>query len=68
MAAARSADINGSKKVGFVEKGDVERKREKYLTAKYGAHQMSLIRKRLGVEMWMYDQLQMLYTETVSYQ
>ena len=35
-----------------------EKKREKYLTAKYGAHQMALIRKRLKVEMWMFDQLQ----------
>ena len=35
-------------------------KREKYLTAKYGAHQMALIRKRLKVEMWMFDQLQVL--------
>ena len=35
-------------------------RREKYLTAKYGAHQMGLIRKRLKVEMWMFDQLQIL--------
>ena len=35
-------------------------RREKYLTAKYGAHQMALIRKRLKVEMWMFDQLQIL--------
>ncbi|CAB4068735.1 PPP1R14B [Lepeophtheirus salmonis] len=27
----------------------------------YGAHQMALIRKRLRVEMWMYDKLQELY-------
>ena len=39
-----------------------EKKREKFLTAKYGAHQMAMIRKRLRVEMWMYDQLQNLYT------
>ncbi|XP_040573601.1 protein phosphatase 1 regulatory subunit 14C isoform X2 [Lepeophtheirus salmonis] len=38
-----------------------EKKREKFLTAKYGAHQMALIRKRLRVEMWMYDKLQELY-------
>ena len=36
---------------------DTEKKREKFLTAKYGAHQMALIRKRLRVEMWMYDQV-----------
>jgi len=42
-----------------------EKKREKYLTAKYGAHQMALIRKRLKVEMWIFDNLQELYeTET----
>jgi protein phosphatase 1 regulatory subunit 14B len=44
--------------VNFGENPDGEKKREKYLTAKYGAHQMALIRKRLKVEMWMFDQLQ----------
>ena len=41
--------------------GPEEKKREKFLTAKYGAHQMALIRKRLRVEMWMYERLQELY-------
>lgn len=40
---------------------DPQDRRKKYLTAKYGPHQMSLIRKRLRVEMWMYEQLQALY-------
>jgi len=52
-----------SKTVNFSGNQDNEKKREKFLTAKYGAHQMALIRKRLRVEMWMYDQLQTLYTE-----
>ena len=43
-----------------------EKKREKYLTAKYGAHQMALIRKRLKVEMWIFDNLQELYETEVS--
>ena len=47
-----------SKAVNFTTNPDGEKKREKYLTAKYGAHQMALIRKRLKVEMWMFDQLQ----------
>lgn len=47
--------------VEFAQLGEVKERKEKYLTAKYGAHQMSLIRKRLGVEMWMFDQLQSLY-------
>ncbi|KAI5710089.1 hypothetical protein M8J75_005557 [Diaphorina citri] len=47
--------------VNFIEKGEVKEKREKFLTAKYGSHQMSLIRKRLAVEMWLYDELQKLY-------
>lgn len=38
-----------------------EKKREKFLTAKYGAHQMALIRKRLRVEMWMYERLTEIY-------
>ena len=41
--------------------GEGEKKREKFLTAKYGAHQMALIRKRLRVEMWMYERLTELY-------
>ena len=49
-----------SKAVNFTTNPDGEKKREKYLTAKYGAHQMALIRKRLKVEMWMFDQLQEL--------
>ena len=46
------------KAVNFTQNPVGEKKREKYLTAKYGAHQMALIRKRLKVEMWMFDQLQ----------
>jgi len=55
-----------SKTVNFSTGQDTEKKREKFLTAKYGAHQMALIRKRLRVEMWMYDQLQTLYSEEES--
>ncbi|XP_058805854.1 protein phosphatase 1 regulatory subunit 14C [Phymastichus coffea] len=51
--------------VAFTEKGEVKEKREKFLTAKYGSHQMSLIRKRLAVEMWLFEELQKLY-ETVN--
>merc|ERR1712046_157447 len=53
------AAVTNNKNVNFNKGGDEgEEKREKYLTAKYGAHQMALIRKRLKVEMWMFDQLQ----------
>ena len=52
--------------VEFAQIGEVKERKEKYLTAKYGAHQMSLIRKRLNVEMWMFDQLQSLYPAPVS--
>ncbi|CAH0714044.1 unnamed protein product, partial [Brenthis ino] len=51
--------------VNFSDKGEVKERREKFLTAKYGSHQMALIRKRLAVEMWLYDELQKLY-ETPS--
>lgn len=60
--ALTSAPGTPSKTVNFSASQDTEKKREKFLTAKYGAHQMALIRKRLRVEMWMYDQLQTLYT------
>ncbi|XP_065216137.1 protein phosphatase 1 regulatory subunit 14B isoform X2 [Planococcus citri] len=50
-------------RVNFTEKGEVKERREKFLTAKYGSHQMSLIRKRLAVEMWLYEELQKLCTD-----
>lgn len=53
-------------RVNFTEKGEVKERREKFLTAKYGSHQMSLIRKRLAVEMWLYEELQKLCTDAVS--
>ena len=40
--------------------------RKKYLTAKYGAHQMKLIRKRLAVEDWVDTELKQLY-DVVSF-
>ncbi|VVC98474.1 unnamed protein product [Leptidea sinapis] len=42
----------------FFKFRSVKERREKFLTAKYGSHQMALIRKRLAVEMWLYDELQ----------
>ncbi|XP_052275377.1 uncharacterized protein LOC127874788 isoform X2 [Dreissena polymorpha] len=36
-------------------------KRKKYLTARYGQHQMMLIRKRLAVEDWLYEKLRDIY-------
>lgn len=53
--------------VNFSDKSEVKERREKFLTAKYGNHQMSLIRKRLAVEMWLYEELKKLYNTTVSY-
>lgn len=53
-------------RVNFSDKGEVKERREKFLTAKYGSHQMSLIRKRLAVEMWLYDELQKLFDPPVS--
>lgn len=52
-------------RVNFSDKGEVKERREKFLTAKYGSHQMSLIRKRLAVEMWLYDELQKLFDPPV---
>jgi len=56
----KSTPSTPSKAVNFRDNSENEKEREKYLTAKYGAHQMALIRKRLKVEMWMFDQLQEL--------
>ena len=54
--------------VSFINKNKEEEKekRQKYLTAKYGQHQMMLIRKRLAVEDWLYEQLRNLYGCKVS--
>lgn len=44
--------------------------KKKYLTAKYGQHQMKLIRKRLAVEDWLDKELKSLYgmeSETETY-
>ena len=60
--ATIKAPATPSKTVAFkMSAGVSEREREKFLTAKYGAHQMALIRKRLRVEMWMYERLHELY-------
>ena len=56
-----------NKTVNFKISPVCEKEREKFLTAKYGAHQMALIRKRLKVEMWMYDHLQKLFSSEVGY-
>ena len=64
----KSAPSTPSKAVNFTANPDGEKHREKYLTAKYGAHQMALIRKRLKVEMWMFDQLQELCESEVSFE
>merc|ERR1739846_272565 len=61
MPAAVPQTPNKSVNFGGQDKPE-EKKREKFLTAKYGAHQMALIRKRLKVEMWMYDHLQKLFS------
>ena len=63
----KSAPSTPNKTVNFKITPVNEKEREKFLTAKYGAHQMALIRKRLKVEMWVFDQLQKLYTSEVIY-
>ena len=47
--------------VGFQEDIREDEERRKYLTAKYGQHQMKLIRKRLAVEDWVDNELKKLY-------
>merc|ERR1719483_55652 len=67
---AKPMDTNGNKSgmdtsprgVGFsIVKDSHSEKKKKYLTAKYGQHQMLLIKKRLKVEMWVFDELRKLY-------
>lgn len=44
-----------------INREEEKEKRQKYLTARYGQHQMMLIRKRLAVEDWLYDKLRNMY-------
>ncbi|XP_074650161.1 protein phosphatase 1 regulatory subunit 14C-like [Tubulanus polymorphus] len=45
-----------------------EEKRKKFLTAKYDEHQLNLIKCRLEVESWIWDELRILYdSEDDSY-
>ena len=52
--------------VNFDAGNEISERKKKYLTAKYGQHQMSLIKKRLQVEIWMYDKLQELYGDVCN--
>lgn len=49
-----------------INRDEEKEKRQKYLTARYGQHQMMLIRKRLAVEDWLYDKLREMYNCVVS--
>lgn len=65
--SARTSTTKPLHHVNFnTENPEMNERKRKYLTAKYGQHQMNLIKKRLKVEMWMYEQLQMLF-DTVSH-
>lgn len=55
------------KNVGFNLKDQHKENKKKYLTAKYGAHQMFLIKKRLGVEMWIFEELRRLHNCEVCF-
>ena len=56
-----SAQTSRQNSVGFQEDIREDEERRKYLTAKYGQHQMKLIRKRLAVEDWVDNELKKLY-------
>ncbi|GAB6021625.1 hypothetical protein CHUAL_004210 [Chamberlinius hualienensis] len=76
-AATANGNINGSgsptsantksnkdqQHVNFQLDSKDKQDRQKYLTAKYGPHQMNLIRKRLAVEYWLYDQLLFIFDD-----
>ena len=49
-----------------IKREEEKDKRQKFLTARYGQHQMMLIRKRLAVEDWLYEKLRDLYNCRVS--
>ncbi|KAL5009151.1 hypothetical protein ScPMuIL_014732 [Solemya velum] len=45
----------------FSNREEDKERRKRFLTAKFGKHQMMLVRKRLAVEEWIYDGLRKLY-------
>lgn len=50
----------GSSQVYEDEEEEEQGRKKKYLTAKYGQQQMNLIKKRLKIETWLYEELQNL--------
>lgn len=61
---SNSSSSPSNHKVNFSTPSDREsekEKKQKYLTAKYGQHQMQLIKKRLKIEDWIYEELRKLY-------
>jgi len=64
MTSSTAASKPTSRHAHFPVNLDQETKRnEKILTIRYGKNQMALIRKRLRVEAWLYDSLEMLTGE-----
>ncbi|CAG5121418.1 unnamed protein product [Candidula unifasciata] len=60
--SSKALSHESSKIVDFdLNKDQLKENKKKYLTAKYGSHQMLLIKKRLNVEMWIFDELRRLY-------
>ncbi|BFZ11850.1 hypothetical protein BsWGS_14889 [Bradybaena similaris] len=59
--SSKALSHDSSKIVDFDLKDQLKENKKKYLTAKYGSHQMLLIKKRLNVEMWIFDELRKLY-------
>lgn len=47
--------------VNFIDLPEVKDEKKKYLTAKYGANELNLIRKRLEIENWLSDKLNELF-------
>ena len=65
----KTHESNSPRSVSFgrtIKREEEKEKRQKYLTARYGQHQMMLIRKRLAVEDWLYEKLRDLYNCEVS--
>lgn len=59
-------NFNRSSQSGGADGDEGDSRKKKYLTAKYGQQQMNLIKKRLKIEMWLYEQLQELAKGTKS--
>ncbi|VDP09436.1 unnamed protein product [Soboliphyme baturini] len=59
--------MSDDKTIQFTSHNERQIERTRILTMKYGKQQMALIRKRLLVEMWLLEQLEIIFEDEVRF-